>query len=193
MTNEPAVDSSVMVPWLMRVEERTQKTVISNLQVNYIHITTEGKKAPKREIAFQWCADFEWQNKCMLSFCRCKFVAIYTHFLWLNPYQNIIEKLLDLYEMLWDTTISSVSSGLLCDRFAFYVIGPSFMWELSFFLLVMSREKAINFCKAVHTAVSVAQWIVGLVQWKKVFMSPNFYLKSRRLQVFFVWSENAQG
>ena len=43
------------------------------------------------------------------------------------------------------------------------------------------------------TAVSEAQWIVGLFQWKIDFKSPNFYLKFERLLVFFVWSKIAQG
>ena len=43
-----------------------------------------------------------------------------------------------------------------------------------------------------HTAVSEAQWIVGLLQWKIGFKSPNFSLKSKRLN-FFVWSQMALG
>ena len=44
-----------------------------------------------------------------------------------------------------------------------------------------------------HTTVSEAPWIVGLLQWRIVLKSPNFNLKSERLQVFFVWSKIAKG
>ena len=43
-----------------------------------------------------------------------------------------------------------------------------------------------------YTGVSVAQQTVGLLQWKMVFKSPNFYLKSKRLQTFFASSKMAK-
>ena len=42
------------------------------------------------------------------------------------------------------------------------------------------------------TVVSVARQTVGLLQWKMVFKLPNFYLKSKRFQTFFVFSKMAQ-
>ena len=44
-----------------------------------------------------------------------------------------------------------------------------------------------------YTGVSVPRGTGGLLQWEMVFKSPNFDLKSKRLQVFFVWSKKAQG
>ena len=43
-----------------------------------------------------------------------------------------------------------------------------------------------------YTAVSVAGSNVEFLQWKMVFKSPNFYLKSKRLQTFFASSNMAQ-
>ena len=43
-----------------------------------------------------------------------------------------------------------------------------------------------------YTGVSVPRWTGGLLQWRMVFKSPNFYLKSKRLQVFFVRSKRDQ-
>ena len=43
-----------------------------------------------------------------------------------------------------------------------------------------------------YAGVSVAQRTVGLLQWKMVFKSPNFYLKSKRLRTFFASSNMAQ-
>ena len=36
-----------------------------------------------------------------------------------------------------------------------------------------------------YTGVSVPRWTGGLLQWEMVFKSPNFYLKSKRLKIFF--------
>ena len=41
-----------------------------------------------------------------------------------------------------------------------------------------------------YTSVSVAWSIVEFLQWKMVFKLPNFYLKSKRLQVFFCCVQN---
>ena len=38
----------------------------------------------------------------------------------------------------------------------------------------------------------MAQQTAGLLQWKVVFKSPNFYLQSKMLQVFFVMPKMAQ-
>ena len=43
------------------------------------------------------------------------------------------------------------------------------------------------------TAVSEAQWIEGLLQWKIGYKLQKFYLNSKRLLVFFVWSKMVQG
>ena len=43
-----------------------------------------------------------------------------------------------------------------------------------------------------YTAVSVAWSIAEFLQWKMVFKSPNFYLKSKRLQIIFSLSKIAQ-
>ena len=43
-----------------------------------------------------------------------------------------------------------------------------------------------------YTAVSVAWSIVEFLQWKIVFKSSKFYLKSKRLQIFFALSKMAQ-
>ena len=44
-----------------------------------------------------------------------------------------------------------------------------------------------------YTAVSEAQWIVGILQWEICFKLPNFYLKSKRLLVFFCLVQNGPG
>ena len=43
-----------------------------------------------------------------------------------------------------------------------------------------------------YTAVSVAGSNVEFLQWKMVFKSPNFYLKSKRRQILFALSKMAQ-
>ena len=43
-----------------------------------------------------------------------------------------------------------------------------------------------------YTGVSVPRGTGGLLQWEMVFKSPNFYLKSKRIQVSFVVSKMAQ-
>ena len=43
-----------------------------------------------------------------------------------------------------------------------------------------------------YTAVSVAWSIIEFLQWKMVFKSPNFYLKSKRRQILFALSKMAQ-
>ena len=43
-----------------------------------------------------------------------------------------------------------------------------------------------------YTAVSVAWSIIEFLQWKMVFKSPNFNLKSKRLRIFFALSKMAQ-
>ena len=52
------------------------------------------------------------------------------------------------------------------------------------------RLDAKDFVVIMHTAVSEAQWIVGLLQWKIIFKSPSFYMKSKRLLVFFCLVQN---
>ena len=59
------------------------------------------------------------------------------------------------------------------------------LWRICIYL----RFKRYKF---MQTVVSVPHWTVGLLQWKMGFKSPNFYLKSKRLQVFFVLSQMAQ-
>ena len=56
-----------------------------------------------------------------------------------------------------------------------------FLWRFILYILIML------------TAVSESQLIVGLLQWKTGFKLHFFYLKSKSLLVFFIWSKMAKG
>ena len=56
-----------------------------------------------------------------------------------------------------------------------------------------SGKANLHMTQSQLTAVSEAQRIDGLLQWKIGFKSPNFHLNSESLLVFFDWSKMAQG